>query len=240
MTAGYKTVAVATALALMTIGMGSAVTAAERRELRGCTSPDDCGGGGFRLQDSMRAGDGQKSYRLRTRSDDTRNDVKSALKAKQSEHGSFRKRRLIIKDSNDGVGDNSSAVRKRRLRTGDQDRPNKGVERKKKQQAQADWKYDRKKHKRRKHRDDRFRFHFHGFYYPERYWLDYHDPYYRFDSSRISCGEGRDIVSERGFSRVSTVECVGLSYTYLARRSGETYRIIVDARTGDIVSRKRA
>ena len=234
MTGGYKRVAITTAFALMTIGMGSALGAAELRESKGCAGPDDCGGG-FRLQD--REGR-DRTYRLRSGSD-ARNDNKSMLKADQGERSSIHKRRLIIRENNDSLRDNS-AIRKRRLRVNDQDRPSKEIQRKKKQQAQADWTYDSRKHKRRKHRDDRFRYHFRGFYYPERYWLDYHDPYYSFDPSRISCGEGRDIVSDRGFSRVSTIECVGLTYTYLARRSGETYRITVDARTGDIVRRKRA
>lgn len=53
---------------------------------------------------------------------------------------------------------------------------------------------------------------------------------------RVSCGEGREIVAER-FNRVRVVECNGGTYTYLGRSQGDTYRILVNARTGRIVGR---
>jgi hypothetical protein len=238
MTSGVKSMALATALALMTIGMGGAVSAADRQNLRGCMGPDDCGGGGsFRLNERLR-GDGQNEpYRLRTDSNQRDNDFKNALKAERT--GSFRKR-IITRDNTRFDSNSNDLVRKRRLKTKDQDGPRQETQaKKKKQQAQTAWKFDRKKHKRRKHRDKWYRHFYGGFYYPVRYWLHDHDPYYRFDPSRVSCGEGRDIVRENGYRRVSTLECVGTTYTYLGRRSGESYRITVNARTGNIVTRKR-
>lgn len=98
-------------------------------------------------------------------------------------------------------------------------------------QARSDWKFDSNRHERRRHKDDRFRFFFGGFYYPEPYWLGYgyRVPY------RIACAEGREIVRDRGFRRVRTLECRGRTYTYLGRRYGDAFRILVSARTGRII-----
>ena len=51
---------------------------------------------------------------------------------------------------------------------------------------------------------------------------------------RIGCGQGRAIVAER-FNRVRVVECNGSTYTYLGHRQGDTYRVLLNARTGRIV-----
>lgn len=98
-------------------------------------------------------------------------------------------------------------------------------------QAQSDWKYDSNRHKRRRHKDDEFRFYFGGFWYPEPYWHGYG----LVINPRVSCGEGRLIVRDRGFRRVRTVECRGRTYTYLGRRHGDTFRVLVSSRTGRIV-----
>jgi hypothetical protein len=98
--------------------------------------------------------------------------------------------------------------------------------------AQSDWKFDPNKHRRHRHRSDEFRFEFGGFWYPEPYWLGYGlvgRPY------RIGCGEGRAIVRDQGFYRVRTVECYGRAYTYIGRRHGDTFQVLVSARSGRII-----
>lgn len=95
--------------------------------------------------------------------------------------------------------------------------------------TQSKWRFDSNRHERRHHRDDRFRFYFGGFWYPQPYWRGY-----GLVIPRLSCGEGRAIVRDRGFNRVRTLECQGRTYTYLGHRHGDTYRILVNARTGRI------
>ena len=99
-------------------------------------------------------------------------------------------------------------------------------------QAESDWKYDSNRHKRRRHKDDEFRFYFGGFWYPQPYWQGYGlvgVPY------RIGCAEGRSIVRDRGFNRVRTLECQGRTFTYVGRRHGDTFNVVVSSRTGRIV-----
>jgi hypothetical protein len=93
------------------------------------------------------------------------------------------------------------------------------------------WKFDSNRHERRRNKDDRFRFHFGGFWYPQPYWLGNGWAV----NPRISCGEGRAIVDARGFNRVRTMECRGATYTYLGRRHGDNFKVMVNARTGRIV-----
>lgn len=97
-------------------------------------------------------------------------------------------------------------------------------------QTQSDWRFDANRHERRRNKDDRFRFFFGGFWYPEPYWR-----YGLVINPRVSCGEGRLIVRDRGFRRVRTVECRGRTYTYLGRRHGDTFRVILSSRTGRII-----
>jgi hypothetical protein len=97
-------------------------------------------------------------------------------------------------------------------------------------QAQGDWKYDPGKHQRRRHKDDTFRFYFGGFWYQQPYWQ-----VYGLVGGRIGCAEGRSIVRERGFYRVRTVECEGRAYTYIGRRHGDTFQVLVSARSGRII-----
>jgi hypothetical protein len=54
--------------------------------------------------------------------------------------------------------------------------------------------------------------------------------------NRLSCGAGRSIVAKR-FNRVRVLECKGGTYTYLGRRNGATFRVLVDRRTGRVVGR---
>jgi hypothetical protein len=95
------------------------------------------------------------------------------------------------------------------------------------------WQFDPKKHERRRKKDDRFRFEFGGFWYSEPYW------WYDYDYGRVyrvSCSEGRLALLERGFRRVRPINCRGRTYTYLARRAGDTFRILLHSRTGRILS----
>jgi hypothetical protein len=125
-----------------------------------------------------------------------------------------------------------SNSRKRRF-DNDEDRADRddGDKPRRMKQAQSDWKYDSKRHKRRRSKDDEFRFYFGGFWYPEPYWSGYgfHQPY------RIGCAEGRSIVRDRGFYRVRTLECQGRTFTYIGRRHGDTFRVVLNSRTGRIL-----
>jgi hypothetical protein len=100
-------------------------------------------------------------------------------------------------------------------------------------ESKVDWKFDPNRHERRKSRDATFRFHFGGYWYPQPYWLGRH--YGLVVNPRISCGEGRFVVRNRGFNRVRPIECRGRIYTYFGRRHGDNYRVELNARTGRIV-----
>jgi hypothetical protein len=95
----------------------------------------------------------------------------------------------------------------------------------------ADWKYEPGRHRRSRSKSATFRFYFGGYWYPEPYWQVYTT------RGRVSCGEGRAIVASR-FNRVRVVECNGGTYTYMGRRQGDTYRILLNSRTGRIVGRE--
>jgi len=99
------------------------------------------------------------------------------------------------------------------------------------QASVSGWRFDPNRHQRRRSKSATFRFYFDGYWYPQPYWQIYVGP-----RNRISCGEGRSIVAER-FNRVRVVECNGGTYTYLGRRQGDTYRILLNARSGRIVGR---
>lgn len=113
------------------------------------------------------------------------------------------------------------------------------------QAANPNWKYDGNKHERRRHKDDKFRFSFGGYWYPQPYWLydgygDYDGGYGIYDDyddyDRVSCREGASILRERGFYRVRPIDCEGRTFTYLVRRHGDSFRVLVSSRTGRIVS----
>jgi hypothetical protein len=123
-------------------------------------------------------------------------------------------------------------------RTPDMDRKEKRVNRNddndransKREARRGDWKYDSNRHQRHRNKDSRFRYYYGGYWYPEPYWTL---PLYGL--SRVSCGEGRAIVDDNGFNRVRTIECSGGTYTYAARRQGDSYRVSLNSRTGEIV-----
>jgi hypothetical protein len=105
------------------------------------------------------------------------------------------------------------------------------VEQPKMKQAQGDWKFDSNRQERRRHKDATFRFYLGGYWYPQPYWLGYGLRV----NSRISCGEGRSILRDRGFYRVRPIECQGRTYTYFGFRHGDTFKVLLNARTGRIV-----
>ena len=76
-----------------------------------------------------------------------------------------------------------------------------------------------------------YRYYYGGYWYDQPYW-----EVHGVRSGRVSCGEGREIVAER-FNRVRVIECNGGTYTYLGRRGGDAFRILLNSRTGRIVGR---
>ena len=51
---------------------------------------------------------------------------------------------------------------------------------------------------------------------------------------RLSCGEAKWRVRERGFRNVSTIECDGRTYTFKARRGDHRVIVYVNSRTGAV------
>lgn len=99
------------------------------------------------------------------------------------------------------------------------------------QNQSSHWQYDQNRHNRRHQRDNIFRFSFGGYFYDRPYWQQ---PQYSYQSNRISCGEGRSIVADNGYSRVRTIECNGTTFTYQAHRGSRTYRVFINSRRGSI------
>lgn len=61
-----------------------------------------------------------------------------------------------------------------------------------------------------------------GYYhYPRRY-------------NRISCGEARGILRDRGYNRIRTRECQGRTYTFRARKNGRNFVVYVNSRSGGV------
>ena len=117
--------------------------------------------------------------------------------------------------------DETDAVKKKRVRIEDE-----GDERK--VASKSDWEFDARRHKRSRQKDATFRFWFNGYYYPEQYWLvGVPVGYYR-----ISCWQGRQILRDRGYYRVRTVECNGRTFTYLGSRRGNIFQILLSSRSG--------
>ena len=98
---------------------------------------------------------------------------------------------------------------------------------------QANWTFDPNRQHRRHHRDATFRFYFGGWWYPQPYWQE---GYYTIGTYGygISCGQGLRIVAER-FNRVRVVECRGRAFTYLGRRHGNDFQIVLSSRSGRII-----
>ena len=51
---------------------------------------------------------------------------------------------------------------------------------------------------------------------------------------RLSGGEARRVVRNRGFRNVVTIECNGRTYTFEATRRGRDVTVFVDSRTGAV------
>ncbi len=129
----------------------------------------------------------------------------------------------------DQSGDQTMIKRKKRMQGEPQNNENANVE-SRVRVGQNNWRFDPSREHRRRHRDATFRFYFGGYWYPEPYWEVYSvRPRYG-----VSCREGRDIVAER-FNRVRILECNGATFTYIGRRAGDDYRIMLSARTGRII-----
>lgn len=120
--------------------------------------------------------------------------------------------------------------------TEDGDQPE-GMKLRKQRSAESSsgWKYNSKRHERRRYKNNQYRFYFGGFYYPQQYWAG---DEYGMQSYRVGCGEGRRIVADNGYNRVRTIECNGSTFTYLGRRHGDTFRVLLNSRSGRIVGRE--
>jgi hypothetical protein len=158
----------------------------------------------------------------------------------QGNQGQNKKRMKGVDQNNQmqGPGDESQTGEQtmpRKKRAGNQQNNNNDVDVDVRTRVDAGsgskWHYDPSRHQRRHSKSATFRFYYGGYWYPQPYW-----EIYTVRPRRVSCGEGRAIVAER-FNRVRVVECNGGTYTYLGRRQGDTFRILLNARTGRIVGR---
>ena len=62
----------------------------------------------------------------------------------------------------------------------------------------------------------------------------YNPGYRRANRNRLSCGEARSRVRNRGYNNVSAIECNGATFTFRGSRSGHRYRLFVNSRSGAI------
>lgn len=56
----------------------------------------------------------------------------------------------------------------------------------------------------------------------------------RHERYRMSCGEAKWSVRNRGYRNVATIECRGATYTFRATRNGNRVKVYVNARTGAV------
>jgi len=68
------------------------------------------------------------------------------------------------------------------------------------------------------------------------YGNDY-DEDYDYRRRRISCGEARSLVRDRGYNRVRRLSCGGRIHSFEAFRRGRLWLVTVNARTGNISRR---
>jgi len=212
----FATTALASALAFGTFAAGNLAKAEDTNAPpcvgEQCPQGGGMKGGGEQMPGTKGSGEeNQGGYKKRLRGTGQNNQVEDQS---GDDQGMPRKKRLKAQgNDNDDVDVNVQG----RVKVGQGDK----------------WRFDPSQHHRRRHRDATFRFYLDGFWYERPYWEIY--------SVRtrygVSCGQGRAIVSER-FNRVRVVECNGGTYTYLGRRQGDTYRILLNARTGRIIDRE--
>lgn len=62
----------------------------------------------------------------------------------------------------------------------------------------------------------------------------WYNPRYDRNYGRLSCGEARQEVRDRGFRRIRTIECRGRTYTFSGLRRGDRRTVYVNARTGNV------
>ena len=55
-----------------------------------------------------------------------------------------------------------------------------------------------------------------------------------YNRGRLSCGEAKWRVRERGFRNVRTIECNGRTYTFQARRGDRRITVYVNSRSGAV------
>jgi hypothetical protein len=60
---------------------------------------------------------------------------------------------------------------------------------------------------------------------------DYDDDYDRRRRGRLSCWEAKELIRDRGYRRVVTLDCRGRIYTFQATRRGNLYELNVNPRT---------
>ena len=80
-----------------------------------------------------------------------------------------------------------------------------------------------------------------GYGGPRNEWTDYEDEDrgYRHGQYRLSRAEVRWMLRDRGYHRIRFLDDRGRVYEVRARKHGETYYLIVSARSGEILSRNR-
>lgn len=57
---------------------------------------------------------------------------------------------------------------------------------------------------------------------------------YNNNRNRISCGEARREVRNRGYHDVRTIECNGSTYTFRGWRNGRSFQLLVNSRSGAV------
>lgn len=151
----------------------------------------------------------------------------------QTEEGTQYKKKRMGTQENGGVktqaGEETVLRKKRHVGVQEGDNVNVDVN----ARSGREWRYDSSRERRQHSRSATFRFYYQGWWYPEPYWTHVRVGGYGYG---ISCGEGRAIVAQR-FNRVRVIECRGPIYTYFGRRSGDSFRVMVNARNGRIVGR---
>lgn len=207
----FTTTAFTTALLFGIFGASSIVSAQDSQPtMKECVG-DQCPGGA--MGGANQAPPDQAMPKKRLRTQEQNNQMQGDQQTPQGNQGDQTNEQVM--------------PRKKRVQSGQQNDDNART-----RVGEGKWRYDSNRHQRRRSKNSTFRFYFGGYWYPEPYWEVYSmRPRYR-----VSCGEGRGIVAER-FNRVRVVECNGGTYTYLGRRSGDTYRILLNSRTGRIVGR---
>ena len=73
----------------------------------------------------------------------------------------------------------------------------------------------------------------------------YYDPYFRrhprvyYRYNRVTCGEARNILRDRGFHRIRSRDCGGSTYVFTAVKRGHVYRVAISSRSGAIIGTRR-